>query len=54
MKTIAVISAKKPAKKLVANKFSETHKYSYFKYKLKGAEKLKEKSLTVGWFFWWK
>jgi hypothetical protein len=43
MKKIAVISAKKAAKKLVANKFSETHKYSYFKYKLKGAEKLKEK-----------
>ena len=43
MKKIAVISAKKAAKKLVANKFSETHKYTYFRYKLKGAEKRKEK-----------
>ena len=44
MNKLAVISAKKAAEKLVANKFSETHKYSYFMYKLKRAEKLKEKA----------
>ena len=43
MKTIAVISANEAVEKLVANKFLETHKYTYFRYKLKGAEKLKEK-----------